>query len=221
MAVLSSHPTFGQSATKTIALKQGEVFDILLLSQNPNTGDALNDYFKTAFPVAKRMSYQPMPGFKIKDHTQGNLRPSNLIFGKWANATKREAFLTQITKEVPDFHERRRNIWSYFGLCYFEMQEDLVFEIDPSKFHVATAYWFKVKGESVAFIKKWKKQLQKQQGNVLVELQNGSSPFGYLYHPDYFVVSSFENEAAFRASQEKTRQLNMDNIEHVNEFILE
>ena len=70
--LISSHQTYGQSNIKTVVINKGEVLDILLISQNPDTEADLNSYFQTAFPVAKRMSYQPLAGFKIVEHSQGN-----------------------------------------------------------------------------------------------------------------------------------------------------
>ena len=211
----------GQSAVQTVVLKKGEVLDILLLSQNPNSEADLKSYFQTAFPVAKRMSYQSVPGFKIKGHTQGNLRPSSLILGKWSDVKNREAFLSQILEEVPDFHERRRKIWSYFGLHYFEIQEDFSFEIDRNQYHVATAYWLKEQDDSSKFYKKWIKTINKMGGQILLKLQDGTSPFGYSYDPNYFVITSWENQAAFKVFKEAIQAQKMDNIKHVNEFILE
>ena len=221
MLFLSAQPMYGQSETKTVSLAKGEVLDILLLRQNEGTDADLQAYFQTAFPVAKRMSYQNMPGFKVKEHTQGNHRPASLILGKWSDMKTREAFLTQILEEVPDFHERRRKIWSYFGLSYFEMGEDLSFEIDRGKYHVATAYWLKTENHAGTFYKKWTREINKMGGKVLLHLNDGTSPAGYRYDPDYFVVTSWENEAAFLAFQEKIHQLAVDNILHVNELILE
>ena len=221
ISLISSHQIYSQSTNKTVALKKGEVLDILLLSQNPDTEADLKSYFQTAFPVAKRMSYQPLPGFKILEHTQGNHRPSSLILGKWSDIKTREAFLTQILKEVPDFHERRRKIWSYFGLGYFEIQEDLSFKIDRDKYHVATAYWLKKEDDSAKFYEKWIKSIDTMGGEILVSLEDGTSPFGYKYDPDYLVITSWEDEGAFEAFREEVSQMKTDNIQHVNEFILE
>lgn len=146
-----SHSIQGQSKIDTIVLNKGSVLDILLLDQNPDVEADLKSYFKTAFPIAKRMSYQPLPGFKIVKHTQGNLCPQALILGKWESKNIREAFLTQILEEVPDFHERRRKIWSYFGLRYFEIPEDVYLKIDRSKYQVATAFWFASKDDLSEF----------------------------------------------------------------------
>ncbi|MFK7774411.1 MAG: hypothetical protein AB8F94_19870 [Saprospiraceae bacterium] len=220
LLILLMPQLFGQSSVKPIVLKKGEVLDILLLSQKSDTEADLKSYFQTAFPIAKRMSYQPLPGFKITKHTQGNHQPNNLILGKWSDLETREDFLTEIIKEVPDFHERRRKIWSYFGLCYFELQEDLSLEINRDKFHVATAYWLKTEDKSDEFYQKWVEKIEKMGGTMIVQLTNGTSPFGYHYQPSYFVISSWEDEAAFLAFQEKTKHLNIDNIQHVNEFIL-
>lgn len=222
MLFMVSHQSaiLGQAKLQTIELKKGEVLDILLLTQNPDTEAALKDYFKTAFPVAKRMSYQPQPGFKILQHTQGNLRPESLILGKWSNLKLREEFLTQIIKEVPDFDERRRKIWSYFGLRYYEIQEDLSLTIDRSKYHVATTYWLKSKDESEKTFKSWEKMIPKAGGKVLIQLEDGKSPFGYQYNPDLFVITVWESEAAFKDFLEQTQKEGLDNIQHVNEFVL-
>ncbi|MEL7122768.1 MAG: hypothetical protein AAFO07_25200 [Bacteroidota bacterium] len=222
MALLSFNllVSYGQSNTKTISLKKGEVLDILLLNQNPNMTADLEDYFQTAFPVAKRMSYQQIPGFKVTNHTQGNFSPALLILGKWNNMELREQFLDQIVKEVPDFHERRRKIWSYFGLRYFEIKEDLSIEINRDKFHVATAYWLESKNETSEGYKKWKKNIQKMEGQILIELKDGKSPFGYQYNPDFFVITSWESKAAFKDFQDKILTSTLDNVEHINEFIL-
>ncbi|MEM8764615.1 MAG: hypothetical protein AAGD88_12425, partial [Bacteroidota bacterium] len=89
--------SYGQSNIKTIELQKGEVFDILLLQQNPGKEEAFKSYFQTVGAVAKKMSYEPLGGLKIKTHLQGNLQPSVLVFAKWEDMEKREAFLSQIT----------------------------------------------------------------------------------------------------------------------------
>jgi len=212
---------YGQSKIDTIVLKKGEVLDILLLTQNPNVELDLKSYFKTAFPVAKKMSYQPISGFKISNYTQGNIRPNSLVLGKWSDLKKRKEFLAQIVNEVPDFHEQRRNIWSFFGLKYFEIEEDLSLEINKNRYNVATAYWFTSKNKSSEFYKKWEKSIQKLGGNMVIRLTNGDSPFGYQYNPDFFVITSWANEADFKSFQKNIQYVELDNIQHINEFILD
>ena len=58
-------------------------------------------------------------------------------------------------------------------------------------------------------------------GEVLVELQEGKSPFGYQYDPNFFVITSWKSEAEFDAFQKNMQALEADNIQHINEFVLE
>ncbi len=210
-----------QTSTKTIMLKRGEVLDILLLSQHANVEEERNTYFQTAFPIAKSMSYQPLPGFTITDHTKGNHRPSHLIFGKWADINQRELFLTEVIKEIPDFHEQRRKIWSFFGMCYFSMKDDISFDIDRNKYHVATAYWLKDKKSLSAFRHERTRELKESNANIVLELQEGTSPFGYLYNPDLIVITAWENQNDFISFQKNTNAIIHQDIAHINEYILE
>lgn len=57
-------------------------------------------------------------------------------------------------------------------------------------------------------------------GKLLIQLKNGQSPFGYRYDPDYFVITSWENEAAFKKFQERNQPMEIQRIEYINEFIL-
>lgn len=211
----------GQANVQSVELKKGTVLDILLLSQKSDTEADLKAYFQDAFPVAKRLSYQSFPGFKISRHSEGNLHPSALIFGKWDNLSIREQFLEEITDEVPDFHERRRKIWSYFGLRYFEIKEDLSLEIDRDQYHVASAFWLDTKQtKRDQFYKHWEKKVQKMDGNILLHLKDGKSPFGYRFDPDLFIITTWESEAAFNAFQAKNQKSISTQLQHVNTFIL-
>lgn len=209
-----------QSKIDTIALKKGEVFDILLLTQNADTEAELKHYFQTAIPIGQRMTYQSIPGFRIINHTKGNIRPSLLILAKWQNLEYREQFINQIENEIPDFHEQRRKIWSYFGLHYYEIQEDLECKIDRSKYHVATAYWLEDSSQPSEFYSDWKGQIKPSGGEVLLELEEGTSPFGYRYDPDFFIVTAWKSEDDFNTFQQNCQDLEMKDVVHVNEFIL-
>jgi len=221
LLTLGLFSSYGQSNIKTIELQKGEVFDILLLQQNPGKEEAFKSYFQTAGAVAKSMSYKPLGGLKIKAHLQGNLHPSVLVFAKWDHMEKREAFLNQITEEVPDFHERRRELWPYFGLHYYEVKNDLSLKIDRKKYLIATAYWLDTEDETSNFYGEWKSKIQSANGEVLIELKDGKSPFGYRYDPDFFVITSWETESDFKAFHKNMQNSEMDNIQHINEFILE
>ena len=86
---------------------------------------------------------------------------------------------------------------------------------------MATAFWLEAGERSSDFYEKWLAEISSSGGQILIELSEGESPFGYQYDPEYFVISSWENKNAFDAFQDKVKQLELDNIQHINEFILE
>jgi len=188
-----------QEKVYSFDLKKGEVLDILLLTNKPNNEPLFDKYKKTAFPVAMKLSYQPLPGFAIGAATQGNHQPEIMGLGKWSNLEKREQFLVEIEKEVLDFHQQRRALWSTFELTYYEMTQDVSFQIDRNKVNVVTAYWQKEEADFSKFKKAFAKKTKKAGGKTLVALQHGTSPFGYYYQPDFLVITQWENQAEFDA----------------------
>lgn len=214
-------PLVAQSQVKAYSFKKGEVLDILLLSAKPNYDSLFAIYRKTAFPVAMRMSYTPIPGYRIQTYTQGNFQPESFILGKWASLAQREQFLAEIETHVPDFHEQRRNIFSDFHLTYYEMPEDISFEIDKSKTIVATAYWQSDRQSFHRFQRQWRKAAKKAKGKTVLNLENGKSPFGYFYQPDWMIITEWESTAEFEAFRDRIGKLDMDGLQHVNQFILQ
>lgn len=210
-----------QSQVKSYSFKQGEVLDILLLSAKPNYDSLFAIYRKTAFPVAMRMSYTPIPGYRIKAYTQGNFQPESFILGKWASIAKREQFLAEIETHVPDFHQQRRNIFRNFHLTYYEMSKDISFEIDKGKLIVATAYWQSEDQGFKRFQKQWLKAAKKAKGKTILSLEHGKSPFGYFYQPDWMTITEWESPRAFEDFQAKVNKLGAAGLQHVNQFILQ
>jgi len=201
-------------------LKKGEILDILLLTTKNDNEALFENYKKTAFPVAMGLSYQPLPGFGIAEYTQGNHQPGAFLFGKWESLEKRERFLADITKTVPDFHEQRRAIWSQFVLTYYEMPKDISIEIDREKVVVATAYWESNKVDFAKFTQQWLKTAKKSGGVLVLELTNGKSPFGYYYQPDYLVLTQWSDREAFEKFYDKNMKMEHEGVKHVNQFIL-
>ncbi|MEM9820404.1 MAG: hypothetical protein AAF985_05010, partial [Bacteroidota bacterium] len=68
---------------------------------------------------------------------------------------------------------------------------------------------------------KWIKKIEEHGGEILLQLSEGTSPFGYQYDPDYFVLSSWDNEMLFKQFQQEMRSMQLDNVQHINEFIVE
>lgn len=210
-----------QQDVQNYHFKKGEVLDILLLSAHSNSTELFDRYKKTAFPVAFKYSYTPIPGFGIKALTLGNHLPSSFIFGKWESLKKREGFLTNITREVPDFHQQRRDIFSFFGLTYYEMAEETEFSISKSKFNVVTAFWQKDASSFTDFLFSWKKRIKKAGAKIVIQLHNGTSPLGYHYDPDILLIVQWEDERSFHTFAEQYPLASYAPLENVHQFVLE
>ncbi len=203
----------------TYSFKKGEILDVLLLTNNTDGASLFPKYQKTAFPVASKFSFKPVPGFSIVETIQGGLQPEAMIFGKWDSKKKRKEFLKTIVQAVPDFHEQRRAIWTYFSLTYYEVPKETIVTIDRSKYNVVTSYW----GEGTAFdkyIKTFKKATDQNGGKEVITLTDGDSPVGYVYNPDYLTITEWESKATFDAFYKKYQALQEESIENVHQFVL-
>jgi len=208
-----------QNKLHTLSFKKGEVLDILLLSNNPDISALFDRYKKTAFPVASKYSYQPMPGFRIKKTVQGNDEANTFIFGKWDTLKKREAFLDAIVPAVPDFHEQRKAIFKYFVLAFFEMPDNTTFTIDRSKYNVVTSYWIKSKRVK-EFLKNQKSNITNYAGKHILVLQNGKTPEGYEYDPAVTIITQWESQDAFEKYRKKTGKSLLKTIKNTHQFVL-
>ncbi len=211
----------GQENVKTYTFKKGEVLDIILIDQSEDASALFDRYKKTAFPVAFEYSYQPQPGFTISKLTLGTNKPNGVLFGKWKSREKREGFLTTITKRVPDFHEQRRALFPYFGLTYYEMEKDIEFSTDASKYNVVTALWQKSLKSEASFFEKWKADVLALGGEVIVTLQDGTSPTGYYYNPDVLCIVAWKDEKAFNAFAQKHPLSTYEVLKDVHQFVIQ
>ena len=212
-----------QSKIKTYDLKKGEVLDILLISQKTKTDSLFKEYRKIVFPFAFKMTYKPLLGVKINEASQSNYQPETLVLAKWSSVIKRKQFLSEIEILVPDFHQRRKDIWSLFDLTYYEIDKDISFEIDLNKLIVVTAYW-KSDDHNKSFeefTKKWKLLSEGNGADTKIELFNGTSPFGYYYKPDYLVISQWNSRVSFDVFYKENIKMDHKSIKHVNQFIID
>lgn len=207
---------------KNYAIKKGQLFDILLINTKKDAGDKLAQYFKEVFPIAEAEGYNRIPSLRVIDApTQGNYQPDAVVFGFWNDFDSRRKFLERIEKEVPNFHQSRRDIWSNFSLAYYELTEDLSFEVNPSSFNVMTHYWKKASGDFSKFKNEWLKKVKKAGGKVSLSLGESQSPFGYLYAPDFCTITTWESRAQFEAFYKENLSMNHEAIKHVNQFIVQ
>lgn len=205
----------------SIEYKKGEVLDIILASVQPDSDEEYNHYRKTAFPIAFEYSFELMPVFGIKELIVGTSFPTTFVFGKWESREKREGFLDNITTRLPDFHDQRRNLFNYFGLTYYVMKEDVTFFIDEEKHIIANAFWKDGAINYSAFLEDWKKKVEEAGGKVIIELSNGTSPTGYFYNPDTFIIVEWETKESFNDFSKATPLSEYDVLKNVHQFRIE
>ena len=213
--------SLGSAQEKSLTLNKGEALDLLLLNTNPEAKEELDEYFKEAVPIAQKWGYQPQYSSKISEPpAQGNYWPKTFILATWQDYDKREKFTKDIVKEYPQFHKRRREIWPNFDLTYWKIEESRKVIFDSNKLYIATAYWSADKSSFETYQKQWAKQVTKQGGKIVLELRDGTSPFGYYYNPERFTITEWESREAFEAFKEKNIAMDHDGVKHVNQFIL-
>ncbi|MFY0594023.1 hypothetical protein [Roseivirga sp.] len=207
--------------TRTYELKKGDAFDLIMFNTVPESGEILKKYFGSAVSVAQTYGYVPQKGFQVDQAPfQGNYWPKTIIVGKWGDYEKRVDFTTEITNEVPDFHEMRREIWSTFNLTYWKIKEDQTISVNPEKFNVLTAYWAENTDLFEKFNDQWIKVAKASGGKMVLELTDGTSPFGYNYDPDYLTITEWESQAAFEQFRIKNQSMSHVGVKHVNQFAL-
>ena len=222
-ASLSVEATEAAETNEAIyAYEKGQALDILFLASKPDTQDQLKDYFQAVFPIAQAAGYQPLPGFKLSQApTQGNYHPSQLVLATWKDRASRAKAMVDIEAAVPDFHQRRREIWSSFAMTVYEIKEDTSFTAYSDRLYVLTAYWAKESGSFRSFKRAWRKKAQAKGGAVQLELEDGFSPFGYRHDPDYLTITEWESREAFDSFYADNLAMDHSAVEHVNQFILD
>ena len=187
----------GQSDIKSYSLKKGQAFDILFLKTIEGSEETRKRYFDTAIPVAMKTGYGPLKGFKVKAPLKGDYAPESMILGSWPSIQVREQFLADIEKEVPDFHSMRKEIWSTFDLTYWEIKEDLAFDVNTTKYNVVTSFWGD-KRYVKSFQRDWIGKSIKSGGKTIFVLEEGTSPKGYEYNPDFLILTQWDSEEAYQ-----------------------
>ena len=216
--LLFSCVIFAQEGQKQYHFKRGEVLDVLLLTgTTTNFNQLFNTYKKTAIPIALKYSFQSQPSFKIKALTLGNHLPSSFIFGKWDNIKKRKEFIQAIEKDLPSFHKQRRALFTYFGLVYFEIDKELQFSIQKDKVNIVTSFWRK-KGDDSDFYASWETSVTDSGGKVVVTLENGESPLGYVYKPDIISIIEWETKEQFESFTKNHPLSSYDRLSNVHQF---
>ncbi|MEM7585588.1 MAG: hypothetical protein AAF560_19515 [Acidobacteriota bacterium] len=202
--------------------QKGQAIDFLFLNQKPDTEQALKDYFGAVFPIVKEAGYTPLPGFRItQSPTQGNYHPAVLVIASWRSPESRAHAMRTIEERVPDFHQQRRDIWSSFDMTVYTMQEDVAFTVRSDKVYTLTAYWQEPGSRFAGFKREWLRKTRQAGGSIQLELEDGVSPFGYRYDPDYMVITEWERLTDFEQFTKENLAMDHEPIRHVNQFILD
>ncbi|MFK7813609.1 MAG: hypothetical protein AB8B59_14040 [Maribacter sp.] len=209
-----------QSKTKKWDFKKGEVLDILLFKGKPELPKLFPKYKETAFALALEKGYQPQPFLTVTETTQGGYQPDTFIIAKWTDLAGRKSFTNEILDKVPDFHDQRRAMWSSFYLAYYEVTKDISFEANPNKLLVATSYWKDDTGTFNTFKKEWLKKAKNNGAKVLLELTDAMSTVGYMYKPDYIVLTEWNDRASFDTFTKESMKMGEKGIQNVNQFII-
>lgn len=220
--LLSSLMTFsveGQDNITKYEFTKGEALDILLLNLNPESDSLAKYYFKTAIPIAIKNGYKPNKGFAIKEAPlQGNYHPQNMVVASWPSEAVRKACLEELTAKVDNFHQLRREIWTHFNVTYYPLDKDLIFQVDNNKYNVVTAYWQKDDEKMRDFISVWNKGVTEYGGEVIIQLSNAKSTFGYVYTPQYLSITSWNSKTEFEAFRRFNLEMDQSGIEQVHQF---
>ncbi|MEM1182387.1 MAG: hypothetical protein AAGM22_28835 [Acidobacteriota bacterium] len=219
LATLPFADLSADDADVTLTVEKGEALDVLFLTTKPDTQEKLGDYFATVSPIVKKAGYTPKPGFALSA-TRGNYDPSRVVFASWRSPEDRAEAMAAIDANVENFHERRREIWSSFNMTVYTMENDVAVAMDADKTYVMTAYW-RTDGDGFdAFTKSWRKSAGRAGGTVVLELEDGWSPFGYRYDPDYLAITEWKSDKAFETFH---AGLGIDTaaVSHVDEWVLD
>lgn len=206
--------------TKTYTFTKGQVLDVLYLIRRPDTGAALQDYFKTAGPIARKLNYAPHGALRVADKPQqGNFSPDVVAFGTWpGDFTDRDSAYQQLLAELPDLQSRRMDIWSSFNMTQYEIGTDINLTMDKAKHYVLTAYWLEDAEELVSFQKTFLETLSTTSGTSVMLLTGGRSPFGYAFTPDLVVIGEWDNLLDAARFTDMSKALNAFGVHHVNQF---
>ena len=207
-----------QSEIVSLEFEPGEVLDVLLVNRAPNVDELYTRYRETAFPVAFNYSFEVMSVMSSKEILLGTPNINTFIFGKWDSVERRESFLADIVGHVPDFHEQRGDVFSYFALTYYEIQEPLSFSVDRSKHIVATSFWNEDDDSRGEFEEQWNNEIVAHGGKVVLRLENGISPTGYYYNPDAFYIIEWENKLQYLEFASKFPMPAYEVLDNVHQF---
>lgn len=220
--LLFSIHVFSQSNPYSFQLKKGQVLDVLPLKFNEKADPEKQAYYlrKAILPRALELGYIPHSSISISESSQGNYTPDVLLFGGWGSESILNNAMDTLEAEFPDFHPLRREIWTVFYNTHYIVEVDQEITFIPGKFYSATSYWNK-EGKDFKGLKEYHKQLlEKFKGNLILELENGFSPYGYYYNPNYFFIHELPDRESFEKFKNAMKIQERANLKQIQQFVI-
>ena len=211
-------------AQQILKLEHGHVLDFLYLNNIIGNEKPKQQYFVDIAPVGRELGYKPLIAFKInKPPSLGNYFPDTLAIAAWeGSVADRKATFDELLNRVPDIHQRRFEVWSSFNMNNYYVEKDMMLSFQHEKRYVLTSFWRENNSIDNA-VAEYTKHIDSAGGKVLVSLKDGFSIKGYMYDPEYTLISEWPDMGTFEQFHKKhgTQLLERSGIKHVNELHLE
>jgi len=212
------------SAQQILRFEKDHVLDFLYLNNIAGNEQARKQYFKDIGPIGRELGFQPLTAFRIKKApTQGNYFPDTLAIAAWKGSMKqRMETFDELIRRVPDIQQRRLEIWSTFNMANYYIEEDTALSFFEDKRYVLTSFWQQDDTFSQS-IDDYLRAVKQAGGKVMISLENAASIKGYLYAPEYTVITEWQDMASFSQfhNQFKDKMLKSNGVKHINELHLE
>lgn len=219
--LLCSIQVFSQSNPYSFQLKKGQVLDVLPLKFNEKADPEKQAYYlrKAILPRALELGYIPHSSISISESSQGNYTPDVLLFGGWGSESILKNAMETLESEFPDFHPLRREIWTVFYNTHYIVEVDQEITFHPGKFYSATSYWNR-EGKDFKGLKEYHNELlEKNNGSLILGLENGFSPYGYYYKPDYFFILEWPDQASFEKFKKEIEAKEKSDLKQIHQFL--
>jgi hypothetical protein len=216
-------PTSQAEDTKvTYKFEKGHVIDFLLLTRKPNSDEALFDYGSAAIAKARALGYKGLSGFNVtRNPIQSNFHPETITFASWPGSFEdREAGIAKLLEQVPDLYSKRLNVWSSFYLSYYEIEEDISFDVYHDKIQILSAFWRQDSEKFTDFQADYFQKVNRYGGDIKFNLSGAKSPFGFDYTPDFTTLIEWDSQEDFDAFRKATEAFDENALKQVHQFYL-
>jgi hypothetical protein len=221
-ATFAAYTPYEEDTKVSYKFEKGHVIDFLLLTQKPDSSDALNDYARAAIAEARSLGYKGNGGFNItRNPIQSNIHPQSLIFGSWpGNFFDREKALAELLENVPTLYSKRLDVWSSFYMTNYEIKEDISFDVYHDKIQVLSSFWKKDAKQFADFKADYFQNVSRYGGSIKLNFSDAKSPFGYDYTPDFTTLIEWDSQEGFDAFLSATETFDKKALKQAHLFYL-